>query len=739
MPMTKNPEQFLQFSRDLFFVLRGIWVLLAFHSLAILVFLFLPQGTDILLLLLENSFQVGNPATLLFLMVGVLFWSVSSEFSCRMLLYMTDNSGHSLSIASVKSRKSLQRILAKSCLYAPLLILGLGLIKAYFQNQSDSHFPLIVLLVLLLVLLAESYLLYQLYHAKRKIPIFRKWMRLSAKEAYWTGKLYGIFNLYRIDLPLDFSKNKLNWESNPYFQENDLPRETTLPNGSFIPVGFVLLEKQIHQQPYPTLTFIYRIPLNFYHSLIKQLLMLTAISVCLISIFCIVPLSVYSLVGAASLLCLGFACWQLMYLGLDFLDQAQPLCQFKLPYRFLFTVWVIVCSYINQDHPIRVLNQDSQISPPTVSAHFKSWASALERKYPNKRIPVYLIAAEGGALRTGAFTAMILSKLADADPEFSKRIYGYSTVSGGSLGAGFFQSIQVFKDSLPNQPISAITKQFFETDFLSPTTGKLIFAELVQCLIPWHIPILDRSISLEQSWENGWSACTENRFLTNPFANAVPSSNAAAVLMFQTVEAETGLPAVWSNLDLNDVIPVSSETDLARRYPVSIALSSAINLSARFPLVAPAAMFSSQIGGRSIRRHYVDGGYFENSGQESLLALLQKLPFEQYPRLQPKLLCFNFSVKDTSINQGIRLGNEFAELVQAAYQTRNARTALAISSLNEYCLSRFGPNHLLQIELSINSKELPMNWALSHTAMQRMETYCNELLEPIKTFISSSK
>ncbi len=739
MPITKTSNQFLQFSRDLFFVLRGIWVLLVFHFLAVVAFLFFPQGTDVLLLLLENSFQVGNPATLLFLMMGVFFWSISSEFCCRMLLYMTDNSGHSLSIGSVQSRKSLQVLLAKFCLYAPILILGFGLVKAYFQNQSDSHFPLAVLLMLLSLLTAESWLLFQLYHAKRKFSLFRKWMRLSAKEAFWTGKLYGIFNLYRIDLPAGSLFIKGESALNNSNVENDLPRETPLPNGSFIPDDFVLIEHGIYHQPYPTQTWVYQIPLSFYSCLIKQLLILCAIALCLIILFSLIPFYAYVLVGAAALVCCSFACWQLVYVFLHFLDKAQPLGKFKFTYRLFVIAWVLFCSYINQDHPIRTFYKEKHEAPLTVAGHFEAWARQIETNNPADSIPIYLIAAEGGALRTGAFTALLLSKLADTDPSFSKRVYAYSTVSGGSLGAGFFQSIQGLKDSLPEHKLSPVSKDFFEMDFLSATTGKLVFAEIVQCMIPWHLPVLDRAIALEQSWEKGWDAATHFSILTNQFKKEIPSSNKSPAVLFQTVEAETGLPCVWSNLDLDAAIPLSKDRDLARRYPVSIALSTAINLSARFPLLSPAAMFSSQIGDNKIRRHYVDGGYFDNSGQESLLALLSSLPFEEHPRLQPKILCFNFSGKDTSLNKGIRLANEFLEPFYAAYQTRNARTAIAINNLNEYCLQRFGTTHLLQLELTLNTKHLPMNWVLSHTAMQRMDAYCNSMLEQIIPFISTPK
>ena len=374
---------------------------------------------------------------------------------------MTDNSGHSLSIASVQSRKLLQVQLAKFCLYAPILILGIGLVKAYVQNQSDSGFPLAVLVMLLCLLTAECWLVFQLYHAKRKIPLFRKWMRLSAKEAFWTGKLYGIFNQYRIDLPA--SNLPIKEDHGPFksMVENDLPRETPLPNGSFIPVGFVLIEQGIYHQPYPTQTWVFRIPLSFYSCLIKQLLILCAIALSLVFVFSLLPLLAYNLVGAAALICFSFGCWQLIYVLLDFLDQAQPLGRFKFPYRLCVIGWVLLCSYLNQDHPIRVLQNTRTEQSPLVTTHFEAWAKQIESSSLADSIPIYLIAAEGGALRTGAFTALLLSKLADADPSFSKRVYAYSTVSGGSLGAGFFQSIQDMKDSLPDQKLSSISKRFF--------------------------------------------------------------------------------------------------------------------------------------------------------------------------------------------------------------------------------------------------------------------------------------
>jgi len=648
---------------------------------------------------------------------------------------MTDNSGHSLSVASVKSRKALQVLLAKCCLYIPLIILALGLVKAYFQNQSDNHFPLGILLMLLIFLAALCWLFYQLYHAKRKYTIFRKWMRLSAQEEYWTGKLYGIFNQYRIDLPHDKY-----WENPTVYQENlqiykDLPRETPLANGSFIPAGFVLLEHGTYHQPYLTQTWVYQIPLRFYNGLLKQFFLLCSISFLLMVVFSLLSLKAYSYIGAAALVCFSFGCWQLVYVFLNFLDRAQPLNNIKIPYRFLVVFWILFCSYINQDHPIRIQHKKNIPYRPSVFVHFESWAKHIESESKQDSIPIYLIAAEGGALRTGTFTAMVLSKLADLDSNFSKRVYAYSTVSGGSLGAGFFQSIEGL-NNWPNHTYSLASKQFFEMDFLSAVTGKLVFAELLQCLIPWHLPRLDRAITLEKLWEIGWANTISANRSSNYFEYPIPASENDPAILFQTVEVETGIPCIWSNLNLQGAIPLSAIRDLGSRYNKSLAMSTAINLSARFPLLSPAAMFDTNIGSRNIRRHYVDGGYFENSGQETLLQLIQSLPFEKHPRLVPRVLCFNFSETDSSWNKGIHIVNEVTEIITGIYQTRNARTKLASYELNQYCLERFGKGHLLQLALNINNKQLPMNWVLSHTAMQRVDFYCNNLLQDIIPFVS---
>jgi hypothetical protein len=56
---------------------------------------------------------------------------------------------------------------------------------------------LIMISIALLIILLKY--LYQEDRKHRK-PIIFHWMHLSEEEKFWTSKLYGIFNDYRVDL-----------------------------------------------------------------------------------------------------------------------------------------------------------------------------------------------------------------------------------------------------------------------------------------------------------------------------------------------------------------------------------------------------------------------------------------------------------------------------------------------------------------------------------------------------------
>ena len=239
MSQIKWAKDWLQIMRDLLFVLRELWLLLGIHLIALYSFLLLPQGTDMILSILEPKTFISNTISIALLLIAIFWWSISSEFCTRLLIYMTDNSGHSLSPDRVVLRKSIQKLIAQLFLYFPLLLISLAFIKTYFQNLSDiSNYWWMLLLILLMICMLIS-LLHYLYQPdqRNKTPNIFHWMHLSKEE---------------MTLPKD-----------------DLPRNVLLPNGSYVPTAFQLKEGPIKlTENKQVRIWMFRIPLTYFRNLI---------------------------------------------------------------------------------------------------------------------------------------------------------------------------------------------------------------------------------------------------------------------------------------------------------------------------------------------------------------------------------------------------------------------------------------------------------------------------------------
>ena len=719
MSQIKWAKDWLQIMRDLLFVLRELWLLLGIHLIALYSFLLLPQGTDMILSILEPKTFISNTISIALLLIAIFWWSISSEFCTRFLIYMTDNSGHSLSPDRVVLRKSIQKLIAQLFLYFPLLLISLAFIKTYFQNLSDiSNYWWMLLLILLMICMLIS-LLHYLYQPdqRNKTPNIFHWMHLSKEEKYWTSKLYGIFNDYRVDLQ----------EEEMTLPKDDLPRNVLLPNGSYVPTAFQLKEGPIKlTENKQVRIWMFRIPLTYFRNLITQFLLLLLFSVLLITYFSFASTQLYQGVGAVTLLCFAFGSWLIIYTLFHFLDKAQPIPKIKVPFRLLIFLWVCVCSYINNDHPVRWIEQEKFFSGKKVSEHFKSWITQLLKKenYQNEdQIPVFFLASEGGALRTGAYTALLLAKIQDSFPNFKNHIYCYSGISGGSLGLQYFQSLpEVLSLNKENRKSTAA---FFETDFLSPVIGKLVYGEVLNTFLPFQLVSFDRAISLEKVWELSWASANKNQpnSFEASFDNLI-SDNSPAIFI-NSVESETGLPTVWTNTILDSSISLATVRDLRNKFHLSIPYSTAINLGTRFPVISPAAMFQlNQNKDHVLRFHYIDGGYFENKGQENLLEIIEAIHLEQYPAVKPYIIQFNYSQDDLS-SRNIRFANELMEVINGIENTRYARASLTVESLKKFMRNHFDTSQIINLNLEISTRKLPMNWLLSQTAFNRIENYTN--------------
>lgn len=325
-----------------------------------------------------------------------------------------------------------------------------------------------------------------------------------------------------------------------------------------------------------------------------------------------------------------------------------------------------------------IKNADRGCDPrPSVVDDFRDWMKRRDQQGEDR--PIYLVAAEGGASRSAWWTAHVLSTLDYASGgEFSRHVYAISGVSGGSLGAATFvgllaergrhkpefsmtlefPKLQHCWDMHGNRdkyPTPMQAECFLGEDFLSTTLGYMLYPDLLQRIIPVPNPRWDRSLGLEQTWQNDWSHlfgarkvsgdiavgkfgdtldalyypersgywCADAKVntSTDTAASATEQRNDLPLLFLNSMRAQSGRSALQAPVS----IPSAELDDVfdGRLRTRGLPLSAVVHNSARFPVISPGGEVETWNGD-----HWdtlVDGGYFENSGAATLAELIRAL------------------------------------------------------------------------------------------------------------------
>jgi hypothetical protein len=346
----------------------------------------------------------------------------------------------------------------------------------------------------------------------------------------------------------------------------------------------------------------------------------------------------------------------------------------KLTRLPLFSI-LLICAFIfsaadwNDNHRVRYRPDPIESPAQLMDIHegFKQWLSHRCDRENYKggndkaKYPVFIVSAEGGGLRAAYFASLVLSKLQDQDPTFAHHVFAISGVSGGSLGGAVFAALThryITRD--PAQPcpqmklpesakgkMSKLSDDVLGHDLLSPLLAATLYPDLLQRFLFFPVQRFDRSRAAEDALGYYWQRATggdefyKNFYLTDLYKDFATQSTPA--LFLNTTRVETGEQMVVSNL--NPVSPKGSPnfdrnirlnglTSLADVHPtISMPLSTAAYLSARFPVVASAGYLPAQLKDKQgqIREgkfRYVDGGYFENSGTATVLDLFSALNFK---------------------------------------------------------------------------------------------------------------
>jgi hypothetical protein len=342
--------------------------------------------------------------------------------------------------------------------------------------------------------------------------------------------------------------------------------------------------------------------------------------------------------------------------------------RYRFPATEAILVWVVFCAFFNNNHT--VVSVDENLPPLRVAdtLYFRQWVTQLvidtKAKGDTNTIPVYIVAGEGGGIRAAQWTLGILAGLDSAaarrKTSFYRNVFAFTGVSGSSVGFAFYQGLRQLRDR-NHKPIPVDSLPFWAdtlvaNDFLSPVTAGLVFPDMVQRFLPVPMPPFSRARFLEKGFAYHFEQTTEtigdtakNGQLTRTFRQICPARLDSAItpcFFFNTTHVETGRKGILSNVALTDAYFYDA-LDVFKHTKHDFSLITTAAVSARFPLVTPPACikFYYPEADCTVANHFVDGGYFENTGLHTAFEVLrlindglQKMDSTLRQRIRPTIV-----------------------------------------------------------------------------------------------------
>ncbi|HEY6982617.1 hypothetical protein [Reyranella sp.] len=252
--------------------------------------------------------------------------------------------------------------------------------------------------------------------------------------------------------------------------------------------------------------------------------------------------------------------------------------------------------------------------------------------------PMVVVATAGGASRAAFWTTQVLGEIAAREEHFADRLFLVSGVSGGSLGAVTFRSI-VEADrrassngkGSPRLPDAARDgAKFIENDFLGPALAAGLYVDLPSAIgLPFLLPPAwrpdDRAAALEKAWEHAWtqsgiSQGTKRFAWTDGFTSVFGGGEPWPLLALNGTSVEKGKRIVTSNVRFwsgSATNPQNLSGGVTRYDTFDITqsdlpISTAVTMSARFPVISPTGAMKDGMG--KLWARVADGGLFENFG-----------------------------------------------------------------------------------------------------------------------------
>lgn len=454
-----------------------------------------------------------------------------------------------------------------------------------------------------------------------------------------------------------------------------------------------------------------------------------ALSMALALLFLLFPITLPRVVGPAAVAALALASINLFG---SFVLTYAPL-RYALPPLW---VWVIlfaglVFGAFNDNHVVQPARVQAAAPEPPAEV-----LKALAARVPADGVPIF-VASEGGGIRAAYWTAAVLDALNALDPTLKQRYVVLSGVSGGSLGVAAWlathradycgpgPALPAGVVSLADAAAPALpATRALSADFVSPAVAGMFYGDLMQRFLPVAFGVLDRSRAIEGAWQRGFA-----HLPGQPFENTLETLYAGCPqlphLVLNATRVETGERVALTRLSATPPLFVNTFDAM---QPGSTAprqtLAGLAHHSARFPLVSPAGTVRMDDENPDTPPSFrlVDGGYFDNSGVQSTLDLMQALPrVPGFPRMRPLLLVIRNSHEPLDQQAPHRAGSLglFPESGSIGLALANVRGSHAVTV--RATAKRLLGADLIDLEVPAEFAEAPLGWALSGAARRKLD------------------
>lgn len=293
---------------------------------------------------------------------------------------------------------------------------------------------------------------------------------------------------------------------------------------------------------------------------------------------------------------------------------------------------------------------DARMPPPaaqvdaasrfTVKEALDGWVARL----PPDTKRVFLVASEGGGIRSAYWTAQVLQRLRMQFPDFHQASFAFSGVSGGAVGmAAYSACLRQGEVGLD----ACLKDGFKKQDALSPLLAVGLFEDGLARILPTSVGSkgicdnpgcgsMSRAIGFEREWLRAFPA------MAQPIQGASKWPAGQPHLLLNSTWVESGELAVASSLRL-DRASFPASRDVQARLGAPLNLMAAAHVAARFPFINPLALVQPMDKKDEIKPekgHLADGGYFDNSGVTSTAHLWQAMQqaFKDAGRTPPEPL-----------------------------------------------------------------------------------------------------